>query len=80
MERLDSDEYYIGSACNPKYRLIQHNNGNVKATKNKKPYKLVFTQGFNSLDAAKKVERKLKGWKRKDFIKKIIEDGKIRSN
>ena len=78
IQRVEKDEFYVGSAYNPKLRLAQHNRGNVKATKYKRPYKLVFQQEFDSLDQAKKVEYKLKSWKRKDFVEKIVNDQKIK--
>ncbi|MFA5986499.1 MAG: hypothetical protein WC819_04110 [Parcubacteria group bacterium] len=43
---------------------------------------MVFMQEFASVELARKMEMKLKKMKRKDYLKKIIEDGfiKIQSN
>jgi predicted GIY-YIG superfamily endonuclease len=40
--------------------------------------KLVFTQQYNTLADARKIENKIKSWKRKDFIEKIVRDGRIK--
>ncbi|MDD3774122.1 MAG: GIY-YIG nuclease family protein [Patescibacteria group bacterium] len=79
LQSLKNNTYYIGSTSDLINRFKQHNSGSVKATKHKKPYKLVFKQEFENMIIAHKMELKLKKWKRKDFIAKIIEDGEIRS-
>jgi putative endonuclease len=71
--------YYVGSSDNPKKRLLGHNLGRSIYTKRNLPYKLVFTQEVESLSKARLVETEIKKWKRKDFIEKIIRDGKIKS-
>jgi len=40
--------------------------------------KLVFKQEFGSLAIARKIERKIKKLKRKDYIEKIVTDGYIK--
>jgi len=79
IQRIEKDEFYIGSTKDVAKRLRQHNAGNVIATKYKRPYKLAFQQEFQSLDIAKLIERRIKSWRRKDWIEKIIEEGKIKS-
>ena len=78
LKSIKNGSYYIGSTCNLKKRFSQHNFGNVTATKFKRPYKIVFNQLCDSLSTANKIERKIKNWKRKDFIEKIINDGYIK--
>ena len=78
LRSLKNGSYYVGSTSDIETRLRFHNSGQVKATKYKRPYKLVFKQEFNDIDTAHRVELKIKGWKRKDFIEKIIKDGKIK--
>lgn len=77
LKSLKNSEYYIGSSSNPDRRLTDHNSGKVKATKYKAPYIEVFRQKFDNEGIARKMESKLKSWKRRDFIDKIIQDGKI---
>lgn len=45
-----------------------------------KPCDLVFSQEFDSIVEAGIVERKIKSWKRKDFIEKIVREGVIKSS
>ena len=78
LRSLKSNTYYVGSTNDVMRRLKQHNFGNVTSTKYKRPYKLVFYQEFLDLNKAKNIERKIKSWKRKDFIEKIIKDGYIK--
>ena len=78
--KSQSKSYYIGSTLNIKKRLYQHNHGQVESTKNKRSYKLVFHQEFSNIKIANKIEHKIKKWKRRDFIEKIIKDGKIISS
>jgi len=78
IQRVEKDEFYVGSAADVANRLKQHNAGNVVATKYKRPYKLVFQQQFDSLDAAKRIERRIKSWRRRDWIERTISDGEIK--
>ncbi len=71
--------FYVGSTNNPEGRLQEHNSGRSTYTKRNVPYKLVFTQEFDSTSTARTVELKVKSWKRKDYIEKIIRDGIIKS-
>jgi len=79
IERSKNREFYIGSTENLERRVREHQAGKVAATRNKRPYKLVFSQEFENIDIAKKVERKIKSWKRKDFVERIIRDGFIKN-
>jgi predicted GIY-YIG superfamily endonuclease len=40
--------------------------------------KLVFSQEVSSLKTARMAEAKIKSWKRKDYIEKIVREGTIR--
>lgn len=77
LKSLKNGQYYVGSTRDVKARVVQHNSGNVVSTKHKRPYNLVFHQEFPNIDVARKVELKIKSWKRKDYIERIVEDGKI---
>ena len=77
IQSLKNNSYYIGSTTNLESRINQHNHGQTKSTKYKKPYKLVFNQEFSTINDAHKAELKIKKWKQKAYIEKIIEDGKM---
>lgn len=70
-------KFYIGSTNNLKRRISQHQNGKVGSTKYLLPLDLVFTQGFKTLQEARKIEFKLKKLKRRDIIQRVINDGVI---
>lgn len=78
IKSLKSGSYYVGSTSDIETRLRFYNSGQVKATKYKRPYQLVFKQEFDNIDAVHQAELKIKSWKRKDFIEKIIKDGKMK--
>lgn len=71
-------KFYIGSTDDVERRLKQHNSGHTHTTKRMGKLKLVFSQIFDTLEQARKIEFKLKALKRKDYIEKIIEDGYIK--
>lgn len=73
-----NNRYYIGSTQDLARRLHEHEQGESKATKYILPIKLVFSQEFKSLKLARRIEYKLKKLKRRDIIKEIVRDKKIK--
>ena len=74
----NDDKFYIGSADNLKRRLAQHKAGHTQTTRNMAEPTMVFSQEYDSLERARKIERKLKKLKRKDYVQKIITNGYIK--
>jgi len=74
LKSIKSSRYYIGSANNIERRLSQHNKGFVRATKNIKPLELKCFVLCNDLTEAKRSEYRLKSYKRKDILEKVIKD------
>ena len=73
-----SGRYYIGSTTDITRRLEQHRSEHTESTKRLgHNFKLVFSQCLESLAQARRIEAKIKSWKRRDFIEKIIKDGYI---
>ena len=70
--------YYIGSSKNLNDRLRHHKSGFTHSTKRFGDIELVFKQKYPSLEKARYIEKRLKNLKRKDYLKKIIEDGYIK--
>ncbi|QQS39250.1 GIY-YIG nuclease family protein [Candidatus Woesebacteria bacterium] len=64
--------YYVGSTRNIYDRLGNHRNGQVKYTKNNRPLKLIFVKEFASYNLAYKFEMKVKSWKKRSSIEKMI--------
>jgi len=54
------NELYISSKNNLKRRIQEHNEGKVKSTKNKKPYKLIYYEAYEVEADARRRERMLK--------------------
>jgi len=76
----DKGKFYVGSTDNLKRRLSQHETGHTQTTRNMVKPRLVFRQEYDSLEQARRVERKIKKLKRKDYITKMISDGFIKIN
>ncbi len=77
IQSQSTNRYYIGVSENVENRLNQHNSGNTRSTRNKGPWKLNFAQKFANKKEAMAEERKLKKWKSRTILEKIIRDGKI---
>ncbi len=72
-------KYYVGSTNRDvQERLEDHNSGRVAYTKNLRPWILVVNQWYDTVDEARHVERKLKSFKSKKIIEKIVDDGYIK--
>ncbi|MFH1207160.1 MAG: GIY-YIG nuclease family protein [Patescibacteria group bacterium] len=71
-------KFYIGSTTDLKRRLRQHQLGHTRTTRNMTSPELVHSQEYAALLEARKIERRLKNLKRKDYIARIIQDGNIK--
>lgn len=76
--KSEDGRYYIGSTNDLHRRLLQHQAGSTPSTHRMKNPELVFSQEFETLQMARIIEKKIKSWKRKDFIDRIIRDGFIK--
>jgi putative endonuclease len=70
---LTKEFRYVGITNNIQKRLSQHNNGSNTSTKNYKPFKLIFTEDFDSYSEARKREIFLKSGKGREFLNKLEE-------
>lgn len=71
---------YIGTTSDIKKRLEQHNSGYVLATKNRRPFKLLYLESYSELSDAKRRERYLKGGKGHNELKIQIQDALIKNS
>ena len=74
----ENQKLYVGSTDNISRRLKQHNTKHTATTARMQLPRLVLAQEYPSLEIARKVERKIKKLKRKDYIEKMIKDGYIK--
>jgi len=73
LECTNSNKYY-GHTNNLARRIEEHNKGEVKSTKNKRPIRLVYFEEFDSRKDACRYEMKFKNGKtRKETINKLID-------
>lgn len=77
LKSLVNGRYYIGSTNDLERRLFEHNHGKTKSIMFSRPYELVFKQVYASITEARRVERKLKKFKSRIIIEKIIKEGFI---
>ena len=69
--------FYIGSTEGIARRIKEHEAGKVISTKGLLSVRLVVSQKYADLPLARKVEKRLKKLKRRDYIEAIVRDGKI---
>ena len=72
------DRIYIGQTNNISIRLEKHNSGKVNSTKAYLPWKMIHYENFQNRTEAMKREKELKSHKGRDFIQKILLNGRIR--
>lgn len=70
LKNKNYDELYIGSTNDLKRRIIEHNEGRVKSTNLKRPYKLVYYEAYGEESDARRREKmlKLRGQARNQLI------------
>ncbi len=60
LKSVKAGGYYVGISKNPEVRLRKHNEGEVRSTKNKRPWTLVFKKQHHTYSKARKHEKWLK--------------------
>jgi putative endonuclease len=65
-------KYYIGSTSNLESRLIYHNSGRQRSTRSRIPFRLVYSEKFNSKSEALRRERYIKLLKGGEAFKRLI--------
>lgn len=64
--------FYAGFTCNLKLRFGQHQRGFVKATKNRKPFELIYYEACLDKNDAIKREKYFKSYHGKLFLRKRL--------
>ncbi len=65
-------KFYIGSSESPTRRLFFHNSIEKGFTARYRPWKLAFVKEFPSKSIAQMAERKIKSWKSRLMIERLI--------
>ena len=63
-----SEKLYIGQTNNLEARIIRHNSSKNFTTKNKGPWKLLFSRDFMTRSEVMIYEKKLKSFKSKEYL------------
>ena len=69
-----TSRFYIGVADNPYARLAEHNRGQTISTRNRGPWKLVWSERHANRAGALAREREIKAWKSRARIEALIEE------
>ncbi|HAD82889.1 MAG: hypothetical protein A2509_09865 [Candidatus Edwardsbacteria bacterium RIFOXYD12_FULL_50_11] len=72
LKSISVETRYIGSSADINERLVAHNNGKCKYTRNRRPWVLVYSEEFATLADAMKRERYLKTGQGREFLDKVI--------
>lgn len=72
LKSLKDNKYYIGSTSNLDKRLVRHNKGWSRYTKNKGPFEVAYKEEYITLSETKKREHYVKSLKSKRVIEKLI--------
>ena len=65
-------KFYVGSSSDVNKRLTEHNYGKANFTSKGIPWKLVYSEQFNSKKEDQQRERKIKRMKSKKYIESLI--------
>jgi len=65
---------YIGYTTNLKNRLQKHQNGEVLSTSPRRPFELIFYEGYKNMEDAKRREGHLKTSKGKSSLRMMLRD------
>ena len=72
LKSRSSTKYYIGTSQNPETRLRYHNTLEKGFTSRYRPWEIVFTKEYPDKQQAQRVERKIKKWKSRIMIERIL--------
>lgn len=80
LQHSRSGHFYIGSTDNIERRIREHKRGTTATTKRLGSFHVCLVQEYPTLLIARKIERRLKALKRRDYVEKIIKERYIRMN
>jgi putative endonuclease len=60
LKSLKDGNLYIGSTTDLDRRIVEHNSGKNRSTKNRRPFQLVYSEEFDSIKDARARERLFK--------------------
>jgi len=74
LQSIKDGKYYIGQTNNLTARLIRHNTGQVKATKSRIPFRLVYKERYDLRSSAIKRKIEIKRMKGGNQFKELLNE------
>ena len=68
------NKYYIGHTADLNNRLLRHNRGLAKSTKNFRPWEIVYKEFFDTKQEAYRRELQIKSYKGGQAFKKLLKN------
>ena len=78
IESIESKRFYIGQTNNIEKRVERHNKGRNLSTKAYRPWELKWWNVYETRSEAIKVEKIIKGLKKREVIKSFVKENKFR--
>ncbi|MBU1090002.1 GIY-YIG nuclease family protein [Patescibacteria group bacterium] len=78
LESKNCSRFYVGSSKDPENRLDEHNSGETISLRGKGPLKVVFQKKYQTIEKARIIERKLKKFKSRKILERIVEEKEIK--
>lgn len=72
LRSLKDNKFYIGQTNNISDRIKRHNNGQVNATRNRRPLEVIHVEKFSNRAEAMRREKYLKSLKSPKYIRENI--------
>jgi putative endonuclease len=72
LQSLKDSRYYIGETSDVTARLAFHNAGLQRSTRNRKPFKLILTETYETRPEALAREKQIKSWKGGEAFKQLL--------
>ncbi|MCK9425518.1 MAG: GIY-YIG nuclease family protein [Ignavibacteriaceae bacterium] len=72
LKSQSAEKYYTGISANPELRLSYHNTTEKGFTSRYRPWEIVFTKEYPSKEIAHQAELKIKNWKNRSMIERVI--------
>jgi putative endonuclease len=72
LKSMKDQKFYIGESADVQKRLIFHNSGLQRSTRNRIPFIILHIETFESKSEALKREKQIKSWKGGEAFKQLI--------
>ena len=72
LQSLKDGKYYIGETHDVEARLLFHNSGKQRSTKNRIPFRIVIIEQYEKREVALAREKQIKSWKGGNAFKLLV--------